>query len=337
MKAVRGVRMSLFVGLAVLVSLVAASSACAELVVGQLAPGSSPPTTCTHDSSYDELQVGVAGGNSYVVPVSGVLTSWSTNAGTEGGQSQGFKVFRSTGADSFQIVAEDTPRVLAPGVLNTFPIVIPVQAGDVIGIVYVAETKTACAFETGEAGDVLAYHRGITAPGGSLQLDPEDTESEKRVNLSATLLPPPTIGAITPASGSVKGASVVITGTNLAHVTGVSFGAVPAASFTSSSETQITAVSPVAKALGPVPITVTTVAGAAASAQKFTYEGCKVPRLNGKRLKAAKKKIRKADCAVGRVKKRGDATAKTGEVVKQNPKPGKLLVPGTKVKVVLEA
>lgn len=35
------------------------------------------------------------------------------------------------------------------------------------------------------------------------------------------------------------------------------------------------------------------------------------------------------------MKKLGDATAKTGEVVKQNPKPGKLLAPGTKVNVKL--
>ncbi|MGE0068008.1 MAG: PASTA domain-containing protein [Solirubrobacterales bacterium] len=48
-----------------------------------------------------------------------------------------------------------------------------------------------------------------------------------------------------------------------------------------------------------------------------------------------KKKARKADCKIGKVKKLGDATAKTGEVVKQNPKPGKLLAPGTKIKVTL--
>jgi beta-lactam-binding protein with PASTA domain len=36
------------------------------------------------------------------------------------------------------------------------------------------------------------------------------------------------------------------------------------------------------------------------------------------------------------VTKKGDATAKSGEIVKQNPKPGKVLAPGTKIKVTLE-
>lgn len=67
----------------------------------------------------------------------------------------------------------------------------------------------------------------------------------------------------------------------------------------------------------------------------FTYEGCKVPNLAGKKLKASKKKLKKADCKVGKVKETGDVTAKTGKVVKQNPKPGKILAPGSKVGIKL--
>jgi beta-lactam-binding protein with PASTA domain len=80
---------------------------------------------------------------------------------------------------------------------------------------------------------------------------------------------------------------------------------------------------------------VTTSAGSATSAQTFAYEGCKVPKLKGKKLKASKKTARKRDCKIGKVKKLGDATASTGEVVKQNPKPGKIFLPGTKIKVTL--
>jgi beta-lactam-binding protein with PASTA domain len=60
-----------------------------------------------------------------------------------------------------------------------------------------------------------------------------------------------------------------------------------------------------------------------------------VPKLKGKRLKASKRQARRSNCRIGKVKKRGDATAKTGRVVKQRPKPGKVLLPGARIKVTL--
>jgi hypothetical protein len=62
---------------------------------------------------------------------------------------------------------------------------------------------------------------------------------------------------------------------------------------------------------------------------------CKVPNLKGKTLKAAKKKIRAAGCKVGTVKKVGAASASTGRVKSQGPKPGRVLAPGAKVNVKL--
>jgi hypothetical protein len=64
---------------------------------------------------------------------------------------------------------------------------------------------------------------------------------------------------------------------------------------------------------------------------------CVVPKLKGKKLKAAKKMLRAADCRVGKVKKLQGASAKTGKVVKQKPKPGKVLAPGSRVSVKLGA
>lgn len=60
-----------------------------------------------------------------------------------------------------------------------------------------------------------------------------------------------------------------------------------------------------------------------------------MPKLKGKKLKAAKKMLRAADCRVGKVKKLEGASAKTGKVVKQKPKPGKVLAPESKVSVKL--
>ena len=124
-------------------------------------------------------------------------------------------------------------------------------------------------------------------------------------------------------------------GSNFAQVKGVAFGSTPAAGFSVGSEGQITATAPASKTIAAVPITVTTAAGTASAAQTFAYEGCTVPKLRGKKLKATKKKLKKADCKTGKVKKRKGATAATGEVVKQSAKPGTILAPGAKVKVTL--
>ncbi len=62
---------------------------------------------------------------------------------------------------------------------------------------------------------------------------------------------------------------------------------------------------------------------------------CLVPGLIGKKLKAAKKKIRRGGCRVGTVARKSGATAKTAKVVHQGPKPGRSLAAGSKVNVKL--
>jgi IPT/TIG domain len=143
--------------------------------------------------------------------------------------------------------------------------------------------------------------------------------------------PPPSITTLGTTIGSTTGGtSVAISGASFAEVKSVSFGSTSASSYTIDSEGQITAVSPAGSA-GSVPISVTTVAGTATSSQQFTYQApptppppptCTVPRLKGKTLKASKKKIKGADCKVGKVTKKKGAKAKTGKVVGQNKKPG---------------
>jgi IPT/TIG domain/PASTA domain len=314
------------------------SSASAQVTVGQLPPSTASLFHCEYGAeSADELQTSVAAGSSYVTPSTGVITSWSTQVGGIPGQALGMKVYRPIGPGTFLVVGQDGPRPLASG-LNAFPVSIPVQAGDILGIFLPPNVQADCGFETGLVGDQISWHEGNVSPGGSFTIAgvfPENPYPGERLNVSASLLPPPTISSITPAEGSIKGASVVIAGANFASVTGVSFGSVPA-TFAVNSEAQITAVAPPSTTLSAVPVTVTTAAGSATSAQAFAYKGCKVPQLKAKKLKAAKKKIRKGDCGLGKVKKLHGATAKTGKVSKQNPKPGKILAPGSKVKITLD-
>lgn len=320
--------------LAVLASLVLSASASALVTVGQLAPTTVGLEACDYEDSYDEMQASVASGNGYGVPVAGVLTSWSINAGSNPGQVLGFKVFRPVTGNGYTVVGFDSARQLAAGVLSTFPISIPVLPGDLIGIsLPTPHLTTQCDFSTGLEGDLIRYEEGNQPLGGTVNFGSSYTGN--RLNISATLLPPPVIASLAPGAGSIKGEKVTIAGADFASVSAVSFGGVPAKSFTVDSEGQITATAPASKKLIKVPVTVTTAAGTATSPTTYAYEGCKVPQLKGKRLKASKKKANNADCKIGKVTKLDGATGKTGEVIKQNPKPGKVLAPDTKIKVTL--
>ncbi len=331
--ATSSVRLSLAALAAIVLTLGVASTATAQVTVGQVAPSLDVIGTECGSSGYDEIQQSVAAGASYTVPTAGVLTSWSTLSKT--GSDLGLKVFRPAGP-SFVVIAADGPRPLVPGVLNTFPVSIPVQAGDRVGAtVLAAEGGSDCPFTTDLPGDVLIYKAGNAPLGSTVSFAPEDDESERRLNISATLLPPPAITAIGPASATIKGGPVTITGANFASVSAVAFGSVPVP-FTVVSETQITATAPPSATLASVPVAVTTIAGTAASPQPFAYEGCAVPKLKGKKLKPSKKQARNKDCKIGKVTKRKGATAKTGKVVMQNPKPGTILAPGTQIKVTLK-
>jgi hypothetical protein len=258
-------------------------------------------------------------------------------AGLDEGEAQEttFEILRPAGGDSYTEVIAD-PRKLTPGTLNSFPVQIPVRGGDVIAL----ELKSffdagpiQCEFDTSSKSDEPGFIEPGLKLGGTGEAEPSGTE--ERLNLAATVVPPPTIASLSPPSGSVTGAKVTIAGANFAKVSGVSFGGVPATAFSVGSEGQITATAPPAEAPAEVPVTVTTFAGGTAVPATFTYEGCTVPKLRGKKLKAAKAGAKAADCKLGKVAKRKGATARTAKVVAQKPKPGTLAAPGTAVKVTL--
>lgn len=62
---------------------------------------------------------------------------------------------------------------------------------------------------------------------------------------------------------------------------------------------------------------------------------CKVPKVKGKKLKAAKRKIRRANCKVGKVTKKKSNKVKKGRVIKTKPKAGARRARNFKVKVVV--
>jgi hypothetical protein len=109
----------------------------------------------------------------------------------------------------------------------------------------------------------------VTNPGGSSPTVAADLFS---------YTPAPTVTNVSPAVGPEAGGTVVtITGTDLAHATGVTFDGVAATTFTVVSGTTITATSPAGS--GAVDITVTTPGGTSATgtSDEFLYANMAVP------------------------------------------------------------
>jgi PASTA domain len=188
-------RVPLLLVMAVLTALCFCASAEADVTVGEVAP-QTPEFLCNLGPT-DTIQIATSGGNSYVVPQAGVLTSWSTAAGPGIGQAVSLKVYRPLGGTIYSVIGQDGPRSLVPSVLNTFPIDIPVQAGDVIGLNdgEAVIVHDACNFETPSLGDVVGGLLGNAAAGSQLNFEASDTRGEVRVNVSANLQPAPAIVA----------------------------------------------------------------------------------------------------------------------------------------------
>ena len=72
-------------------------------------------------------------GTLYEAPADGVITSWSFQAAATAPQVQ-FKVGRRAGGNAFTRIAESLGAFPVAGTLNTFPVQIPVLAGDLIGL-----------------------------------------------------------------------------------------------------------------------------------------------------------------------------------------------------------
>jgi hypothetical protein len=311
-----------------------ASSAQAHVTIGQLAPLNVVANCNT--PSIELFQFTRFSGESYEVKNGGAITSWSTvGAAGAAGQSLEFKIFRSHEGE-YSVVGHSGPFPINPGV-NTFKVDIPVNTGDVIGLNTANSSVTApgaCEFGGQAIQDIVRTFDGNAADGAKLP-SAFFSDPNFRVNVSATFLASPEInlpGRV--ALGSIAGGgSVVLEGHNFEEVSAVTFGGVPAASFTVNSESQITAIAPRGSTLAEIPAAITTPAGTATTPSRLAYSGCVVPKLAGKKLAAAKGLIKAAGCAQGKVKRVHGPKKKRGKVLKQSPAPGTLVAPGAKVAI----
>jgi IPT/TIG domain/PASTA domain len=315
------------------VALFAATGAQATTVtVGSVLPPGAVPKPFETVQTFFNTALPEKGAN-LVSPVNGVIVRWRVQE-AKGGPFR-LRVLRPNGSGGYTAAGTSGPATPAGTGLQTFTANIPIRAGDLIGV-----DPSNASDEIG-VSEVAGANYGFIFPPplDGATVAPSGSKSGFEVALSAEVQPAPAITSVAPRSGSIAGGTkVTITGTDFAAASAVKFGSTLATSFTVISENEITAVAPRSKKAGAIDVTVTTLAGTSATTRsdRFSYKACVVPKLKDNKLKAAKTRLRNAGCKLGKVKKLDGATAKTGKVTKQSPKPRKVRAPGTKVNVTLE-
>jgi IPT/TIG domain-containing protein len=310
----------------------AGSAQASTITVGSVLPTTFASTPFGQVETFFNTALPEKGAN-LTSPVNGAIVRWRVQ-GAKGGPFF-LRVLHPNGSGAYAASGTSGPATPSGTGLQTFNANLPVHAGDLIGI-----DPTSAADEIGVAEVAGASYAYIFPPPlDGATVPPSGSVAGKEVELSAEVQPAPEITSISPASGSIAGGTTVtIKGTNLGAASAVKFGTSPAASFTATSETEITATAPRSVKPGTVDVTVTTLAGTnpTARADRFTYVACIVPKLKGKTLKVAKRLLRGSHCKLGHVTRRGGATPKTGRVAKQSRKPRKVLPLGAAVGVTLK-
>jgi hypothetical protein len=157
------------------------------ITVGQTADN---PVRCQAGSpgAYDAVQAATTAPPRYVVPARGILTSWSTRAGADGGQLQ-LQVWRPAARpETYELVAASPARQLTVGTLNTFRLIpgIRVRAGDVLGFRQLSQLL-GCGRLTGDPGDVWATNHAGGPPPTPGTVETLGQQANLRINISATL------------------------------------------------------------------------------------------------------------------------------------------------------
>jgi IPT/TIG domain/PASTA domain len=305
----------------------AGAAQAATVTVGSPLTGGFAPTSCTPSASCTALMAVLPESGAKVTsPVEGVVVRWRILQGSPGHQYQ-LRVLTPNGGTAYTATGTSSSVSPTGAGIETFATALPIKAGQTIGLDLDPAAKIGLIKENGAS--LLAWSPAI--PEGPMPVPPKPVNAELAFN--ADVQPRPTVSAISLAKGSFKGgASVTITGTDFIGVSAVSFGSAPATSFSVDSEGQVTAVAPRLKAGTSVPVNVTTAAGTGTSATLYRAAACVVPKLKGKKVKAARKKLKKAECKLGKITGKQSSDAR---IAKQSPKPGKKLAPGSRVKVTL--
>jgi hypothetical protein len=267
-------------------------------------------------------------------PVEGTIVRWRVLY-TTGGPFR-LRVLAPNPDGTYTGVGTSGPQTSATTALQSFPTSLPIKAGQTIGLDNTHDL---------EGGDQLGAIQSAPAvfaawnpalADGSSRAPKVFTGEEKEevlgaeVAFNADVVARPGVDLMSPATGPISGGTAVgIAGHDLGGATGVTFGAVPAASFAVLSDGLVTATAPAGT--GIVDVSVTTAGGTSAvvPADRFAYEACVVPRIAGRKLQAARKSLAAARCKLGKIRGKGK------KVIKQSRKAGTILDPGAAVSVKL--
>jgi IPT/TIG domain-containing protein/PASTA domain-containing protein len=300
--------------------------------IGSVLPKDPVPTEFGRVQTFFNTALPEAG-STLASPVSGAIVRWRVQ-GAEGGPFY-LRVLRPNGKGAYEAAGRSQGETPANSGLQTFQTNLKIQAGDLIGIDPTNPTD-----KIGVAAPAGASYASIfPTPFDGSVVAPSETFAGKEIEVAAEIQPQPEITLVSPPFGSVAGGTVVrITGKNFNQTSAVTFGGTPAASFTVDSDTEITATTPKSPRPGTVSVAVTTFAGTDTDTRfdDYVYLGCVVPQLKNRTLKVAKKLLKRRNCKLGHVKKvTAPKPKKVGKVLKQTPKAGKVLPPGSRVRIEL--
>jgi len=312
-------------------ALMAASAQATQIKIGSVLPEKFTPTEFARVQTFFNTGLPEAGA-SVSSPVDGAIVRWQVQ-GASGGPFY-LRVLHPNGKGAYEATGTSLPATPLSEALQTFSTSLKVKAGDLIGIDPTNPTDKIGVAETSGA----SFGTIFPTPFDGSVVPPSVSFDGKDIERSAEVVPVPEIVSITPSFGSVTGATVVtIAGRYFDNASAVQFGSTPAASFTVDSDTQITATVPGVLRPGKVDVSVTTIAGENADTRydDYVYRACVVPAIKGKTLKRAKSALRRGGCKLGHVKKVNAPAKKVGKVLKQTPRPGKVLAPGARVRINL--
>ena len=265
-------------------------------------------------------------------PVNGAIVSWRVQ-GASGGPFF-LRVLHPNGKGGYEAAGTSQGASPKGEGLEGFTTNLKIKAGDLVGIDPTNATDKIGVAEASGASYASIFPtplEGSVAPSSA-------SVSGSEVELSAEIQPEPEITAVTPPFGSITGGTVVtISGTNFTKASEVKFGSTPAG-FTVDSDAEITATVPSSTRPGSVDIAVTTFAGTNPNTRfdDYVYTACVVPKIKNRTLKVAKSLLRRRGCKLGHVKKvDASKSKKVGKVLSQQPKPGKILPPGARVRIQL--
>jgi hypothetical protein len=351
MRKIRLVAIATALGLAAL--LVPGTAAARTITIGSELTG---PTNLVVEFSGPSATVAnaaLAGPNPVAAPVDGRIVRWRLGS-QPGSETYRLTVLHPTGLGTYVATATSDPELGSNAFSTVYPTALPIQAGDLIGLGISSGAPRAKLSVAEVAGaTLLGFDPGLGV--GSPATAPAATLSNNEAQFNADLAPAPRVSRVAPAAGPLAGGTAVtIFGRDFTQVGGVSFGSVPASSFTVLSENEIAATSPAGVRPGPFDVTVTSAIGTspAEAADAFTYEPapaappaptpsptpepaptCKVPSLTGKTLPQTRRLLRSSRCRLGAVR----GHRRTGDkVIKQSPSPGLSRPSGWAVNVTID-